>query len=147
EPRDDLECALAADPGTQIVRELVNEFRAAYVVSSLRLSSRFLMLVLGKDEFHALLERFWAGALPNSFASQEGEAFAEFLKQQSLHVPHLEQIIDFDLALLATQLDGKPKVFRFPIAPLPILRALGSGRLPETYEEGEYELTVTPDAA
>ncbi len=147
EPQDDLERTLSEDPGTGVVRELVNEFRAAYVMSSLRLSSRLLMLALGKQEFHALLERFWAGAMPKAFASQEGEAFATFLKGQALDVPHLAEIVEFDLAVLAAQFDGEPKVVKFSVAPLPILRALGAGRVPVDFEEGEYELTVTPDAA
>ncbi len=147
EPANDFERSIADDPGMAVVKDLIEEFRAGYVMSSLRLSSRLLMLKLGKDGFWSLLREFWAEEMPRSFASDEGAAFAKFLKRRDVDVPHLMQIVDFDLALLAAQSDGKPRLVSFSVAPLPILRALGAGKFPEEFEEGEYELTVTPDAA
>jgi uncharacterized protein (UPF0276 family) len=145
-PRNDLELALHNDPGTRILQELVQEFRAAYILSALRLSSRLLMLALGEAEFRALMQQFWAETMPFSFACQEGKAFADFLKARRLDVPWLEQVMNFDLAVLAVQIEDQPQTVSFTIAPLPLLRALGAGRMPAEYEEGEYELMVTPDS-
>ena len=145
-PRNELERELAEEPGVAVMQELIDEFRAGYVLSALRLSSRLLLLALGDDGFRALLAKFWAVSMPQSFASQEGEAFARFLKEQILDIPYLPEVIEFDLALLATQMDNEPKLVRFTVAPLPMLRALGEGRMPTEFEEGEYELVVTPDS-
>jgi hypothetical protein len=84
-----------------VIQELIDEFRASYVMSSLRLSSRLLMLSMGENDFKNLLRRFWAGSLPSAFASEEGKAFAQFLKLQVLEIPYLGQVIEFDLAMLA----------------------------------------------
>jgi hypothetical protein len=146
-PRTELETSLASEPGSAIVKELVEEFRTGYVMSALRLSARLLLLKLGKDGLQSLLKKFWAEQMPRAFASDEGAAFAAFLRREKPDVPYLQQIVDFDLALLATQADGCARVVSFSVAPLPILRALGTGRFPDEFEEGEYELTVTPDAA
>ncbi len=146
QPRNDLERELADEPGAGVMQELIGEFRAGYVLSALRLSSRLLLLALGEAGFRELLAKFWAASMPHSFASQEGEAFAAFLKDQNLAIPYLAEVIEFDLALLATQVDNEPKLVKFTVAPLPMLRALGEGRMPTEFEEGEYELLVTPDS-
>ncbi len=143
-PQNDLETELSQDPGTSVMQELVKEFRAAYVMSALRLSSRLMLLSMGERKFRSLLAEYWSRTMPRSFASCEGEAFAAFLRARHLEIPWLEQVIDFDLAVLAAQIERRPKIVKFSIAPLPLLRALGSGRMPQEYEPGDYELVVTP---
>jgi uncharacterized protein len=142
-----LEREFAVEAGVKLTQELLQEFRASSVVNSLRLSTRLLMLTRGADELRQWLERYWAVATPRPFASDEGEGFGEFLQQQELDVPYLREVLAFDRALIATQVDGEPRTVAFPVAPLPLLRALSAGRMPPPPEAGEYELVITPDLA
>ncbi len=137
---------LAQDPGVAIINRLVNEFRAAMIVSTLRLASRLLMLTLGTDKFRALLEEFWSKTPPQQFASSEAEKFVTYLKQLDLPLPQLAEILDFEQAVLATLIDEQPRVVSFTTDPLPMIRALAEGRLPEIQGQiGHFEIEVTPD--
>jgi uncharacterized protein (UPF0276 family) len=137
---------LAQDPGVTIINRLVNEFRAAMIVSTLRLASRLLMLTLGTEKFRALLEDFWSKTPPQQFASSEAEKFAAYLKQLDLPLPQLAGILDFEQAVLATLIDEQPRVVNFTMDPLPMIRSLAEGRLPEIQgQSGHFEIEVTPD--
>jgi len=137
---------LTHDPGVAIINRLVNEFRAAMIVSTLRLASRLLMLALGVDKFRARLEDFWSKIPPQQFASSEAEKFAAYLKQLDLPLPQLAEILDFEQAVLATLIDEQPRVVKFDMDPLPMIRALAEGRLPEIQGQiGHFEIEVTPD--
>lgn len=138
--------SLGDDPGVAIVRRLINEFRASMVVGVLRLTSRLLMLALSPEIFRALLQDFWKRTPPQPFASAEAEAFAEYLNALDLQIPQLAKILEFERAVLATVMDDQPRVVRFAIDPLPMLRALAEGRLTDIPgAPGDYEIEITPD--
>jgi uncharacterized protein (UPF0276 family) len=137
---------LASDPGVPLVNRLVREFRASMIVRVLRLTSRLMMLALGTDVFRAILEDFWSKNAPHQFASAEAEAFAEYLRSIDLKLPQLSKILEFECAVLATLVDDQPRVTAFEFDPLPLLRALAEGRLPEiSGQAGQYEIEVTAD--
>lgn len=116
------------------------------VVAVLRYSSRLLMLALGPDVFRALLEDFWARTPPHQFAGTEADAFGEYLLARNLRVPQLQAILAFERATLATLRDGRPRVVRFNVDPLPMLRALADGvLLRDPGEPGEYEIEIVPE--
>jgi hypothetical protein len=48
---------------------------------------------------------------------------------------------------MQTLLDEEARVVSFSCDPLPLLRALGEGRLPEMILPGEFEIEVTPENA
>jgi uncharacterized protein (UPF0276 family) len=146
QPEGALQQQLTQDPGVPLVRELVKEFRASMVVQVYRLTSRLLMLALGPDIFRALLEDFWAQTPPHQFASREAEAFGDYLQAKKLRLPQLQNILAFERATIRTLADGQPRVARFDVDPLPMLRALTEGRLLENPgAAGEYEIEVVPD--
>jgi uncharacterized protein len=147
EPSSSLEEELAEDPGARLVQVLVKEFRASMVVAVYRLSCRLLMLALSPDVFRALLEDFWSRTPPHQFAGTEADAFADYLLAKNIRVPQLQSILAFERATLATLRDGKPRVVRFNVDPLPMLRALADGvLLQDPGVPGEYEIEITDEA-
>ncbi len=143
---DDFARELEEDPGIGLVNRLISEFRGSMIVNVLRLTSRLIMLALGADIFRAILEDFWSKTPPQQFASSEAEAFANYLVALDLKIPQLAKILEFERAVLATLTDGQPRVVAFDLDPLPILRALAEGHLPEVPSQlGLFEIEVTPD--
>jgi len=137
---------LATDPGVSIVSRLICEFRASMIVTVLRLTSRLMMLALGPDAFRTILEDFWSKTPPQQFASSEAEAFAMYLESVDLKLPQLAKILEFERAVLATLMDDQPRVTAFDFDPLPLLRALAEGRLPDIPGRlGHFEIEVTAD--
>ncbi len=137
---------LRADPGVNIVRGLIEEFRASMIVGTLRLTSRLLLLALGPDAFRTILNDYWSKFPPLLYGSLEAAAFGEYLRALDLKVPHLAKILEYEQAALATLTDDTPRIVRFDFEPLPLLRALAEGRLPDrSGEVGAYEIELTPD--
>jgi hypothetical protein len=148
-PRGALGSELEADPGLAVVRELVAEFRAGMVAEALKLTTRLLLASLGAQRVRALLAGWFARVPPALFASEEGEGFAAHLAGLHLEVPFLATVLAYERALLATILDGRTRVVPFPFDPLPVLRALAEGRLPDPalVRVGRFEIELTPPGA
>jgi uncharacterized protein len=145
-PDGELARELECDPGVPIVRRLIREFSASRIVRVLRLTSRLLMLTLGPAAFRTILADYWSKNPPELYANWEADMFACYLKQLDLQVPQLAKIIEFERAAAATAADGGARVVHFDFEPLPLLRALTEGRLPdEPGRSGNYEIEITPD--
>jgi uncharacterized protein (UPF0276 family) len=139
---------LADDRGVRIVEGLIHEFRASMIVGVLRLTSRLLLLALGPAAFRLILNDYWLATPPQMYASLEADAFARHLASLDLAVPHLSDVLRFEQATTATLTDGKKRVVAFDVEPLPLLRALAAGRLPdESPRRGRFEIELTPDGA
>jgi uncharacterized protein (UPF0276 family) len=138
---------LREDPGIEIIRGLVYEFRASMIVGTLRLTSRLLMLALGPDAVRTILLDYSQKVPPQAYGLLEAEAFGRYLHSLELQVPHLAKVLEFEQATLATLADDQRRVVSFDVEPLPLLRALAEGRLPsETGETGRFEIELTADA-
>ena len=145
-PASSLAQELASDKGVALIRALIHEFRASMVVGVYRLSCRLMMLALTPEVFRAILEDFWAGEPPHQYAATEADAFIAYLRTKNFRMPQLDKVLEFEKAAMDTLLDGQPRVVRFSHDPLPLLRALAEGRLPDvTAEEGDYEIELKPD--
>lgn len=138
---------LQADPALDIYRDLLGEFRASMVVSALKLTSRLLLLTLGRDGFKGLLEEYWNRRPPELFASTEAAHFAGYLATLDLDVPHLDDVLAFERAVLAALVDGENQVVPFGHDPLMVLNALARQELPAAANPGDFEVEVTPDIA
>jgi hypothetical protein len=139
---------LAADPGVAIIRKLIREFRGSMLVNVLRLTVRLILLALGEEALRTILSAFWERVPPQFYATTEAEKFAEFLESLDLRVPHLSRVLAFERALLATAMDDQSRIVHFDFDPVPLLRALAEGRLPEIAgQPGSFEIEVTPDSA
>jgi uncharacterized protein (UPF0276 family) len=137
---------LADDPGVRIVEGLIHEFRASMIVGVLRLTSRLIMLALGPEAFRTILNAYWETTPPQMYAALEADGFADYLAGLELGLPQLDEVLRFERAITATLEDGEARVVSFGVEPLPLLRALAEGRLPdEPLQPGRYEIELTPD--
>jgi uncharacterized protein (UPF0276 family) len=147
QPADDL-CGeeLSRDPSIRIVEGLIHEFRASLIVGVLRLTSRLIMLALGTQAFRTILADYWSKVPPQMYGSLEAAAFAEYLESIDLQVPHLAKLLEFEQAVAATLVDDQVRIVHFDFEPIPLLRALAEGRLPDVQPEpGNFEIELTAD--
>lgn len=130
------------DPAIELIRELIQTFRASMVSESYRYTARLLMIYLGVDEYEKLLADFWKTAPPEPFASTEGANFIRYIQERNIDVIGLQEVIDFEKAYMMTLLDGQDRIVNFPFDPLSFMKALAEGRKPHQIFEGNYELAV-----
>jgi hypothetical protein len=143
---DEIGAELARDLAVPLVEGLIHEFRGSMIVTVLPLTSRLLMLALGPPAARVVFRDYWAKTPPQMFASVEAEAFGQYLDGLDLKVPQLAAVLAFERAVLMTLVDRQTRVVSFDFEPLPLLRALAEGRLPEEPGAiGAYEIEVTPD--
>lgn len=133
-----------ADPGIALLRQLVAAVRSGTIVDSMTLSYRLIVLSLGEPAFAALLQAFWKTRPPESFATEEALNFAEFLRTRALAVPHLDEVLAFELASHQVRMYAQPKTVRFTCSPLPLLMALRQARMPDFADHGDFALTIEP---
>jgi len=137
---------LSEDPGVRIVEGLIHEFRASLIVGVLRLTSRLIMLALGPEAFRTILADYWSKVAPQMYGSLEADAFAEYLARIDLRIPHLAKVLEFEQAVAATLADDRTRIVHFDFEPIPLLRALAEGRLPEAPPDpGDFEIELTAD--
>lgn len=137
--------ALAADPGVEVLRRLVWNFRSGVLVETLGLTCRLLLLHGGDPFIRELLDGFFASAPPELFASVEAEGFAAYLERRRPDVPFLEEVLGFERAAIRAALEGRPQLVPFGFEPMSLLEPLSRGRLPESPTPGRFEVEVTPD--
>jgi uncharacterized protein len=143
----DIAAQLAPDPAIRLVCELIHEFRGSMIVRVLRMTSRLMILCLGADGFTLVLNDFWSKNPPRPFASDEAEAFAQYLIDLDLTVPHLMKTLEFERAAIASLISGETRVVGFDFDPLPLFRALSAGRLPELVgRPGKFEIELNSDS-
>ena len=147
-PAHELAIELCEDSGVALLQKLAMEFRASMIVSNLRRTTRLLLLALGEEVFRMILAEYRSRVTPKLFAATEARAFAKFIQELGVSVPQLAEVLEFELAVLETLLDGRTRLVRFEFDPLPMLLALGEGRLPEEPgRSGLFEIEITPDSA
>lgn len=147
-PKRDLGLELSNDAGVALLQKLALEFRASMIASNLRRTTRLLILALGEDVFRKILAEYRNRVTPNLFAATEARAFAQFIQDLGVNVPQLAEVIEFEVAVLETLLDGKTRLVGFEFDPLPMLLALGDGRLPDQPgRAGPFEIEITHDTA
>jgi len=135
---------LSEEPGVRIVERLIHEFRGSMIVRVLPLTSRFIMLALGTEAFRTILADYWSKVTPQMYASVEAESFAEYMNGLKLKVPHLAKVLEFERATALTNTDGVARVVQFDFEPMPLLRAIAEGRLPEEPpRQGDFEVELT----
>lgn len=144
EPSKTLEFQLSLDPGIEVLRMLVTGMRAGMIVELLRLSHRYIQLHSGDQRFNEMLSSFWNSEPPEMVATKEAINFAEYLMKSSHGIPHLNEVLDYELATHRVLIEKTPRTVRFGCDPLALLSALGEGRLPDKPTEGEFHLQINP---
>ncbi len=129
-----------------IYRTLINEFRASMIVRILKLSSTYLMLILGNAAFVTILNDFWSKYPPEQIALNETKNFATYLKSKDYKMNWIYELLHYEMAVVETLLDQKLRTAQFSADPTPMLKALADYKLPEfVSKEGDYEIEITPD--
>ncbi len=140
--------ALEGEAGVPLLRDLVFSFRASMLVQALPLTMRLLLANLAPEAVRLVQRDAFAHQPPRLYAALEAEAFATHVHARGLHVPHFAELVDYELALARTLIDGQPRVVSFGVEPMPLLRALAEGRLPdEVPQAGRFEIELLPDEA
>lgn len=138
--------ALDGDPGVEVLRRLVWNFRSGVLVETLGLTCRLLLLHGGDPLIRSLFDDFFLSAPPELFASVEAEAFAAYLERRQPDVPFLPEILGFELAAVRAVLRGEPQLVPFRYEPSSLLEPLSRGRFPDSPTPGRFEVEVTPEA-
>lgn len=140
---DPLAAEITADPGLQVFRHLVAEFRASTVVGTLPYASRLLLLALGVDRFNEVLGGFWAQSPPESFGSRDARRFAGFVSSLRLDVPLLPELLAYDVAVIDALTEGASRLVRFSRDPVAMFAALADHRMPTAASSGDFAAHVT----
>jgi uncharacterized protein (UPF0276 family) len=130
DPADDASGELIADPGFDVMRFLLGEFRAGMITRGLTLATRLLLLHLGEAAVREIHADFFATRPPELFALAEAEAFASYLSGLDLEVPHLQSVVSFELALQHATARGESATIEFDGDPNEILASLANGLRP-----------------
>lgn len=139
----DLAEQLDSDPGVGVLRRLVGSVRAGKVATSLKLTTRLLLLTLGEDALQLVFEDFWRRVPSELTASEEARRFAAHLEVHPPEgVPYLADLVAFELAAARVLMGGPPEVVRATYDLVPVVAALREGRLPGAVQPGEYSVTV-----
>jgi hypothetical protein len=136
---------IAADPGLQIFRHLIGEFRASTVIGTLPFSGRLLLMALGPERFGEVLADFWRAAPPEAFGSREARAFARYLSALDLAIPLLDQLLAYDVAVIAALTENASQQVRFRHDPRLVLACVADHRMPTALPEGDFMADVSPD--
>ena len=126
EPDDEL----SGDPGIDVLRFLVAEFRSGMLARGLKLATRLLLIHLGEPAVRGIYTDFFATRTPEMFAGAEAEAFAAYLSGLDLDVPHLDSVVGFELALARAAARGDSATIEFNGDPNDILSSLARGVRP-----------------
>ena len=147
EADDEIGLELSGEPGVSVVEQLIHEFRGSMIVRVLPITSRFIMLALGPEAFRTILADYWSRVTPRMYASSEADSFSNYLIALDLKVPHLAKLVELDQAVMDVNINGVTRIVHFDFEPLPLLRAISEGRLPEEPPEaGSFEIEITPDS-
>ncbi len=131
-------------PGEAVMRRLVAAIRRGLTVTVLPLSLRLIRLTAGGQAVEEVFAHCWRRRPPELYADAEAVHVAEAARAVCRgRVPHLDEVLAFELALVDLARDGDARPLRFTCAPEPLLAALGRGERPTFEPSGDYELVLT----
>ena len=135
---------LLTDPGIKVIRKRIDSVRLSFIIKALKLTSRLLMLTVGVDKFKELLRNYWKENTPKLFVVHEAKGFAKYLARYPLKVPCLDELLEFEIALLNTNFNNLNYTIHFKYDPQPILSSLMDRKKPD-FIEGDFVVEVSRD--
>jgi uncharacterized protein (UPF0276 family) len=118
------------EPGVAVMQELVAAIRRGLSVTALPLTLRLLRFARGRGALDEAFEHCWAASTPELYADAEAKNLAVALRDRFGDVPHLTEVLAYELALVDLVLEGTPATVEFTCDPGPLLDALRAGRCP-----------------
>ncbi|MEO6980859.1 MAG: DUF692 family multinuclear iron-containing protein, partial [Mucilaginibacter sp.] len=126
---------LLRDKGVAIVKDLVFHFRASLLISMFKLTTRLLRLSVGEEVFNIYVEDFFSSVFPELLPVILAEQFSAYITANRFKVPHLAQIMEYELATIRTAIDKQTRHVNFNFDPLPVMAALEKAELPAGQSE------------
>ena len=131
-----------------VYQKLIKEFRASMVARIFKLTTRYMMLVLGMEVFSVILNDFWKHFAPEQLSYKEARNFAAYLGHKNYKLPWLNRLLNYEVAILETLMDEQARIVHFDADPTPMFNSLTKGRLPKKIGElGNYEIEITPESS
>jgi len=137
-----LASCLRADPGMQLLQQLVVDARSGFVAEGLHYTTSLLLCAWGSPKVRELLVEFMRTRPPELFVSAEADAFAGFLRDKALPIPYLDEVLAFEHALVRATLYGESCTVRFAHEPTALFESLEQGRLPDDATRQEMSLVI-----
>jgi uncharacterized protein len=138
---------LTTHPAMSLYSELLEEFRASMVGTALGLTTRLLLLHLGKEGFDRLLAAFWRRSPPDMSASAEALGFGDFLRAERLDIPLLHEILSFELGVVRAIVEERPQHVRVDCDIRLAISDLVERRVPARPGPTPFEFIIDPPTA
>ena len=132
-----------ADPGMELIRELVAAGRSGRVSSSLPLTIELLISLFGIDAVDQLLATYAADTFPGLWGSQEGRRFADWARVHFSDEPLIQATLGLDTAALDYLLDAVPQTVTIGFDPMDLMAKIKTNNTQDTIQ-GVYCVTVGP---
>lgn len=138
---------LMSDPGVEIIKDLVFEFRASMVVSGLKMTCRLMKAFIGRDAFNKILLTYCRSNESQLFGYDASMSFARHLETLDLSIPYLAKVIEFELSACASYVENEPRTVSFPFDPFPLFDALVNNEIPKVEESKNvsFNVEIVPD--
>ena len=135
------------DPGFNLIKKITNEFKTSTLVSTLKLTCRYLILKYGLEGFLQWQHSFWTNTTATLFAFDNGLNFAKYLlnlEELTAQDDVLTNIINYEYASLLSQLEKQPAL-EMQYAVKDLVQPLLAGKLPKNLPRGRYLVNIDPD--
>lgn len=143
-----LKTLLSNDKGLEIIQGLIRKFRSSLIVSSMKLSCRYIMLKYSLEKLDVIFEDYWLNSKPQLFALENGIEFANYMidKLDNLDSDNiLKELMIYELNSLHTLIDNQSREVEISFNILELIDALSAGELPKNIPLGKYEIVIEPD--
>lgn len=127
---DDLLLRSADEQSFTLYRRLISSFRAGTIAEILATTTRLMLISLGEQELRQLIARYIAGTLPQVYATDEALQFRRYLQTVPIEVGGLEQILNFECALVEAAANGVTLQVDLPKDIEALLTDVAAGKLP-----------------
>jgi uncharacterized protein len=133
------------DPGIDVLRTLIAEARASSLSEGLRHTMTLLIATLGPARVRCLVDAYGRSCPPELYVSAECHAFTQFLKAQTVDIPYLSEVLNFEHALIRATLLGETRRVEFEHDPMLLFDSLASGQLPRGLPQQPSSIVVSPE--
>ena len=130
---DEPACDVLHDPGLEIYRKLIADFRDSQITRIMRHTITLLLAHLGATRVRELLSSYRNETFPDAYPSIEADQFARFLfdRLDSLgETPYLADVLGFEHAVVRAALYGQSSHIEWKVDPAQLFDSLSAGRMP-----------------
>lgn len=126
---------IVQDPGIDLYRELVADFRRGGLAQTLHHTMTMLLLGLGGQGTAELLNSFFSACSVQMYRAVEADNFCRFLLERPdllRRIRYLREVLNYEHALIKATVLGEDSQVEWTADPTAILQAVQRGQLPST---------------